>query len=223
MTPKLVIFDVDGTLVDSQNSIVASMTAAFGALGRPTPARNDLLSIVGLSLPQAFQILAPWAEDNENQALVQAYKDSFVSDRAGGREGAPLYPGARAALEGLASRDDIVLGVATGKSKRGLDILIENHDLHGFFQTQQVADHHPSKPHPAMVLAALSEVGVDPSDAVMIGDTTFDMDMAAAANVPGVGVTWGYHSVDSLHRSPAVAVIKEFNALERTIMEIWNS
>ena len=223
MTLKLVIFDVDGTLVDSQKSIVASMTAAFGTLGRETPSREKLLSIVGLSLPQAFHVLAPWATVDENNRLVAAYKDSYVANRAGGLNGAPLYPGARAMLDQLMARDEILLGVATGKSKRGLDILLDTHDLHGVFQTQQVADFHPSKPHPAMVLAALSEVGVDAQDAVMVGDTTYDMDMAAAAGVRGIRVSWGYHPKRDLDGSPAGAVIDEFAALEGAIDEVWKS
>ena len=221
MNPKLVIFDVDGTLVDSQNSIVASMEAAFGAMGRTTPPRETLLSIVGLSLPQAFHVLAPWADDHENAGLVQAYKDSFVANRAGGRDGAPLYPGARAALDRLAQSDEILLGVATGKSKRGLDILLDNHNLHGVFQTLQVADSHPSKPHPSMIMTALSDTGVDAADAVMVGDTSYDMEMAAAAGVRSIGVAWGYHSKTTLAQSSAHVVVDDFGDLMGQINGIW--
>jgi phosphoglycolate phosphatase len=104
----------------------------------------------------------------------------------------------RDVLNALRSQDWTLLGVATGKSKRGLDKLIEGHSLNGYFVTQQVADFHPSKPHPSMVLAALSDTGVDPDDAVIIGDTAFDIEMGRAAGIRTIGVNWGYHSVDRL-------------------------
>ena len=218
---KLVIFDVDGTLVDSQNSIVMSMTDAFAALGRPTPDRGELLSIVGLSLPVAFGRLAPWASDAENAALVEAYKSSYVRNRAGGADGSALYPGARAALDLLAGQDETLLGVATGKSRRGFDILVENHGLAGLFQTVQVADDHPSKPHPSMILTALAETGVEADDAVVVGDTSFDIEMAAGAGVRGIGVTWGYHPAAALRSAGAARLIDGFEDLPRALGALW--
>ena len=218
---KLAIFDVDGTLVDSQNSIVSSMNAAFAALSKPVPDRQKLLSIVGLSLPQAFQILAPWASETENAEMVCAYKDHYAASRAGGQDGSVLYDGALDALHSLNKVENIQLGVATGKSRRGLDILFDNHDLHSLFVTSQVADNHPSKPHPAMVRSALAEAGVSASDAVMIGDTTYDLEMAAAAGVPSIGVTWGYHSRRSLEAFEPVAVINDFAELVPALMSRW--
>lgn len=222
-TLRLVIFDVDGTLVDSQNSIVASMDEAFAALNRDRPTRSEILSIVGLSLQGAFMRLAPWANSDEVHILVEAYKDSYARNRAGGRDGAPLYPGARAILDELGGRDDVLLGIATGKSARGLDILIETHGLHGMFQTVQVADHHPSKPHPSMIHAALSETGVDTGDAIMLGDTTFDMDMARAAGIDAIGVSWGYHSTDALTGAQARCVIDGFEDLLPVLDDLWGT
>lgn len=217
---RLVIFDVDGTLVDSQADIVAAMDAAFAAQGLPAPARAAVLGIVGLSLPQAMARLAPEAPADVQARLVEAYKDSYMGLRAAkGPASSPLYPGARAMLDRLAGRDDLLLGVATGKSRRGLDALIEAHGLRGLFVTEQVADHHPSKPHPAMVLAALSETSVAAGDAVMVGDTTFDMDMARAAGVAGIGVAWGYHPARSL--TAARTVIRDFEALPDAMAQVW--
>ncbi len=116
---------------------------------------------------------------------------------------------------------DVLLGVATGKSKRGLDKLLEAHDLSGYFITQQVADFHPSKPHPSMVMTAMSEAGVQACDTVMIGDTSFDMEMAAAACVTGLGATWGYHPRASL--GAATLIIDHFADIPRALSDIWST
>ncbi|KEJ96818.1 phosphoglycolate phosphatase [Pseudosulfitobacter pseudonitzschiae] len=219
---RLVIFDVDGTLVDSQGHIVASMTMAFNALGVDVPDRAAILGIVGLSLDVAMPVLAPALTPTQHAALVQGYKDSYRTLRLahGAAEASPLYPGALAALQKLAASDDILLGVATGKSKRGLDALIEAHGLERMFVTRQCADFHPSKPHPSMIHTALSEAGVDAANAVMVGDTSFDMDMAQAAGVAGIGVTWGYHAPEAL--SAATHIVQDFDALHTTITTHWS-
>ena len=211
---KLVVFDVDGTLVDSQAHIVAAMEFAFGAIGLPCPPRAEVLGIVGLSLPQAMTRLAPQAD---NAALVEAYKSSFGTFRS--QDMSPLYPGALAVLDALSRREDLVLGVATGKSRRGLDHVMAAHGLEGYFVTTQVADDHPSKPHPSMVLAAMGEAGVDAQNTVMIGDTSYDMDMGRAAGVRCIGVSWGYHPVDALKE--ADAVINRFSALPGELNTMW--
>jgi phosphoglycolate phosphatase len=197
---RLVIFDVDGTLVDSQSEIMAAMTHAFAVSTFVMPDRNAVLSIVGLSLNEAFAKLCPEASETERAHLVQAYKDAFNDLRGpdGQAELSPLYPGALDALDVLKSQDHTLLAVATGKSRRGLDKMLERHGLRGFFHSEQVADYHPSKPHPSMILTALNETGVMAGDAVMLGDTTFDMDMARAAGVKKIGVSWGYHPAYTL-------------------------
>ncbi|MFK7875089.1 MAG: HAD-IA family hydrolase [Paracoccaceae bacterium] len=198
---RLVIFDVDGTLVDSQDEIWAAMRDAFAAVGLPMPARAAVLGIVGLSLAQAFAQLASDQTGAVQAALVDAYKSSFAARRRATAkgQGSPLYPGARAALDQLQAQDHTLLALATGKSRRGLVGLIEAHDLHGLFASQHCADDHPSKPNPSMVLACLRDTGVAAQRAIMVGDTCFDMDMARAASVATIGVTWGYHSADSLN------------------------
>ncbi|WP_299723241.1 HAD-IA family hydrolase [uncultured Tateyamaria sp.] len=214
---RLVIFDVDGTLVDSQGDIVASMTAAFEDAGLPVPVRSRILSIVGLSLDVAMGELAPGADTNR---MVRVYKDAYAQLRVSkGAASSPLYPGARAALDHFAGRSDLVMGVATGKSKRGLDGLIEAHGLEDMFVTRQVADFHPSKPHPSMIHTALDETGVAPGDAVMIGDTRFDMEMAANAGVAGIGVTWGYHPRTQL--GAARHIIEDFRDLAGAVDALW--
>ncbi len=218
---RLVLFDVDGTLVDSQGSIVHSMTTSFHAASVAVPSRDDILSIVGLSLPHAIERLAPDQPLGVQTNLVDGYKQAYHAHRLEvGAASSPLYPGALEALEALHAVPEILLGVATGKSQRGLDALIEAHGLERYFVTRQVADHHPSKPHPSMVHTALAETGVETAHAVMIGDTSFDMDMAAAAGVAGIGVSWGYHASETL--TAAACVIETFDQLPDALTTLWD-
>jgi len=213
---RLVIWDVDGTLVDSQAEIMAAMTVAFASEGLPMLDRATVLSIVGLSLAEAFAVLCPDSSAVQRARLVDAYKGAFNDLRGpdGNAELSPMFAGAYDTLRLLHAQDDTLLAVATGKSKRGLDKMIARHNLHGLFISQQVADFHPSKPHPAMVQAALSDTGLDARRAVMIGDTTYDMDMGRAAGVHTIGVTWGYHRLDASH---ADRIIDSFADLPATI------
>lgn len=211
---RLVIFDVDGTLIDSQAEIMAAMALAFQAEGLTLPERAAVLSIVGLSLAEAFKQLVPDTDERQQGRLVNAYKDAFVGLRTQNKEMGPLFPGAREAIDRLLARDDTLLAVATGKSRRGLDKVLERHGLAGIFHSEQVADHHPSKPNPSMILTALNETGVMPHRAVMVGDTTYDMDMARAAGVKKIGVPWGYHPAEDLMPD---AMIDDFAALDAAV------
>jgi len=214
---KLAIFDVDGTLSDSQAHILAAMREGFAALGLPAPAPEAVLSIVGLSLPVAMARLVPELDAATRSALVEGYKQSYFVSRAA--EPAPLFSGAKDCLLRLAEREDLLMGVATGKSRRGLEALLAHHGLTGLFVTRQVADDHPSKPHPAMVLAALGEAGVAAGDAVMIGDTTYDIEMGRAAGVATIGVSWGYHPVADLVAAGAGRIVATFADLEAALAE----
>ena len=218
---RLVIFDVDGTLVDSQGDILAAMAVAFQAVGEPVPSREVILSIVGLSLDVAFPRLAPGLSVGQHAEMERAYKAAYMELRAkaGAAQSSPLYPGALQALRALHAVPEVLLGVATGKSKRGLDKLIEGHALQGLFVTQQVADFHPSKPHPSMIQAAIAEAGVTPDTTVMVGDTSFDMEMAKSAGVRGIGVSWGYHKAEAL--AHADVVIDRFEDLSPALETLW--
>lgn len=218
---RLVIFDVDGTLVDSQGDIMAAMAHAFNAVDEPLPDRQKVLGTVGLSLDKIFPRLLPGQSHHAYELMVESYKSAYMDLRAqvGIAESSPFYPGAFEALSALHAIPEVLLGVATGKSKRGLDKLIEGHGLKGMFVTQQVADFHPSKPHPSMVLQALADTGVAPHNAVMIGDTSFDMEMAAAAGVQGIGVGWGYHPAGQLTK--AKIVIDQYSDLAPALDNIW--
>lgn len=216
---RLVIFDVDGTLVDSQEMIFAAFTYAYEGLGFDVPDRTTALGFVGMSLEKIFPNLSPELSQADHDALAQGYRDAYAHIRKtrGSNATSPFFPGAKAALDALQQEDWTILAVATGKSKRGLDKLIAGYGLEGYFQSQQTADHHPSKPHPAMVQACLSETGVAADRAVMIGDTTFDMDMGRAAGVKTIGVSWGYHPTESLQ---ADVIIQDFGALPAEIDQL---
>lgn len=212
---SLILFDVDGTLVDSQGHIVAAMTAAFEECGQPMPTRQDILSIVGLSLPVAMKRLAPKYPAN---LLVDAYKAAFADLRGQDTGNSPLFDGAMQVLDELNLEPEYLLGVATGKSQRGLDHIFATHGLETFFITAQVADHHPSKPHPSMAWTAMKESGAERG--VMIGDTTFDMEMGRVAGLKTIGVSWGYHSVDNL-RPYADVIIDHFTDLPAAIKTVF--
>jgi phosphoglycolate phosphatase len=220
---RLVIFDVDGTLVDSQGDILAAMRAGFEAVGEVAPPRETILGIVGLSLDVAVARLAPHLPEAARREIVEGYKAAYMTLRAGQGVAlsSPLYPQARETLDALRGVPEVLLGVATGKSARGLAKLVEGHALEGYFVTRQVADHHPSKPHPAMLRAALAETGVDPRDAVMVGDTSYDMEMARAAGIAGIGVTWGYHRAEAL--GAAARLVGDFGQLGTVLTQEWGA
>ncbi len=216
---RLVIFDVDGTLVDSQGLIVAAMGAAFASAGLSAPDDAAVRATIGLSLPQVFARLCPDQPVPVHGRMIAAYKQAAMAlrEERGERAASPLFAGIIPLLEILHARPEILLGVATGKSKQGLDHTLATHDLHRFFITRQVADGHPSKPHPSMLLAALSETGTQARHAVMIGDTSYDMEMARAAGVTAIGVGWGYHAPASLLEAGAHSVAADVPALGRLL------
>lgn len=213
---RLVIFDVDGTLVDSQEMIFTAFTHAYTRAGLPVPPRAEALSYVGMSLEEIFPRLSPELPHDTHMDLARGYRDAYfqIREARGSAATSPFFPGARETLDTLRAQDWTILAVATGKSKRGLDKLIAGYGLEGYFQSQQTADHHPSKPNPAMVLACLAETGVPADRAVIVGDTTFDMDMGRAAGIKTIGVSWGYHPVNELK---ADCIIDAFAALEGAI------
>ncbi len=194
---RLAIFDCDGTLVDSQTNICLAMEETFACAGLPAPCRTRTRRVVGLSLVEAMQAMLPDAEHEVHVALAQDYKHAFQRLRGRGLVQEPLYDDVAALIDALEA-DGWLLGVATGKSDRGLQHCLEAHGLHSRFLTLQTADRHPSKPHPSMIEQAMADAGAAPGTTIMIGDTSFDMAMARAAGVTAIGVTWGYHRPDDL-------------------------
>ena len=205
MTVRLALFDCDGTLVDGQAAVCNAMEMAFADAGLPPPDRHQVRRIVGLSLPQAIRMLIPDCDEPLCSAIDAAYRQRFRAAREAGLLVEPLYDGIADLLANL-SAAGWVLGVATGKSQRGLEHCLAMNGLTKHFATLQTADHHPSKPHPAMIAAALAETGAGAAQTVMIGDTVFDIAMAKAAGVRALGVDWGYHTAAELRGAGAAAV-----------------
>ena len=217
MTNRLAVFDCDGTLVDSQHSICAAMTRAFEGEKLAAPDRATILSVVGLSLPLAIARLLPEAEPDYHDHLLERYKSAFQELRRESAVSEPLYPGMAELIRDLDS-SGWLLGVATGKSDRGLGLCLEHHGIRAHFVTLQTADRHPSKPHPSMLLTAMAEAGASPETTVMIGDTSFDIDMAIAAGTRALGVGWGYHMPAALVEAGAHGVAMDSSELHRHIL-----
>ncbi|PKR91105.1 haloacid dehalogenase [Pleomorphomonas diazotrophica] len=218
--PKLVLFDCDGTLVDSQHMIVATMTEAFAKLGHAPPGRDGILSIIGLSLPEAIGRLNANLDAISVGLVADAYRDTYQAMKFRLAETAPLYPGALDALKALTSRDDVVLGVVTGKSRRGLDAILETHGLTSLFSVLRTADDGPSKPHPFMVVDAVAALGGHVSQTVVVGDTSHDMLMARAAGAFALGVSWGYHGRDELTQAGAQVLADNFGDVPVLAMKL---
>jgi phosphoglycolate phosphatase len=210
---RLAIFDCDGTLVDSQANICLAMEHAFDEAGMTPPSRHATRRIVGLSLVEAMRVLLPAADSEIHIEMAERYKASYLVLRNNGLEHEPLYDGIAALLSSM-DESGWLLGVATGKSDRGLERCLDHHGIKGLFVTLQTADRHPSKPHPAMVIQALADAGAEAANAVVIGDTVYDIHMGKAAGTRTIGVNWGYHPVDELRGAGADAIAESMDELE---------
>lgn len=214
----LIIFDLDGTLIDSVALIVETVTDAFAAIGEPVPTEAAIRSISGITARDAMAILAPDAPQDRVDQILESYRRHYL-ERAGVTREA-LFSGSLAALDRLQQRPDTILAVATGKGYRGAVTLLERHDIIGRFHSIQTPDHNRGKPDPQMIETAMEKAGATPTDTVMIGDTVHDMRMARAAGVHALGVAWGYHTVFDLNEAGADMIIEDFAALDRAIDEL---
>ena len=217
---RLIVFDCDGTIVDSQHGIVAKMTAAFETLGLPAPDPAAIRGLIGLSLEETFARLLPGIGGGEIERLVAGYRHQFVVQRQAEGAPDPLFPHAGKVLREL-NDAGFLLGVATGKSRRGLDAVLADHDLTDIFVTRQTGDGHPGKPHPAMLYQAMADTGVEAVDTMMIGDTSYDMAMAVNAGAQPIGVAWGYHPVADLQAAGARVVVPDFYELAAYVGAQW--
>ena len=209
----LVLFDCDGTIIDSQHLIVEAMGRTFSHFRLPRPSREDVASVIGLSLPYAIARLMPIGSGRDLDDLVSTYRETYAGLRRDPKHCEKLYPGAREVITALGGRDDVLLGIATGKSRRGVQAMFDATGLGDWFQTIQTADDAPSKPDPTMVRRALRETGIEAAHTVVVGDTGYDIAMARSAGATGVGVAWGYQSTDQLFKAGAVEVVENFPAL----------
>lgn len=210
---RLALFDCDGTLVDSQANICVAMEHAFDAAKLVPPPRHAIRRIVGLSLMEIMRALLPGADGEVHAEMVDRYRASYLTLRNKGLEHEPLYDGI-AGLLGKLDKDGWMLGVATGKSDRGLERCLDTHAIRGLFVTLQTADRHPSKPHPSMAYQAMADAGADPKSTVMIGDTVYDIHMGKAAGCRTIGVSWGYHPLAELREAGADMIAETMAELE---------
>lgn len=203
---RLVVFDCDGTLVDSAHLIVAAMQTALARCGVPVAESEAIRRTIGLSLVEAVGALLPGAAAAERVAAVSHYRDAFRALVGRPDLRPPLFPGVRQMLEELAA-GGCLIGIATGKSRQGIQRTLAEHDLDHLFVTVRTGDDGPGKPHPGMLCAALADVGAEPSEALVIGDTTFDILMARQAGVAAIGVSWGYHPTAELRAAGALHIV----------------
>lgn len=216
---KLCIFDCDGTLVDGHHAITSAMAQAFAGHGLPAPPGAAVKRVVGLALADAIRLLHPGAAAETYAALAHGYVSAFGELRRAGATQEWLFPGVVEAL-GAMEAAGWLLGMATGKSERGALATLSAHDLDHRFVTLQTADRAPGKPAPDMILRALAETGVAAAHAVMVGDTTYDVQMAKNAGVVAVGVDWGYHHRNELLAAGAVAVVEDFAVLPALLDDV---
>lgn len=202
---RLAIFDCDGTLVDSGATIYRALGDTFEQHGLDLPPPRECRRVVGLSLVEAIAALVPDLPPERRLDLAEDYKRAFWRLRSAGRVEEPLFEGVLELLDAL-EEGGWLLAVATGKSDRGLQLCLEAHGIHARFVSLQTADRHPSKPHPSMVAQAMADAGAAPGKTIVVGDTSFDMAMAAAAGASGIGAGWGYHEPRELIEAGAVAV-----------------
>lgn len=217
MNRKLVLFDCDGTILDSVGIIHDSMVRTFSEAGYAAPVQSATRSIIGLTLDLAIARLLGRAVDGEVQTMTARYKQHFHKLYARPDFEQSLFPGMAELVNGLAARDDVVLGIVTGKSRRGMEMFFDKHGFREHFVTVRTADDCPSKPHPAMVLECCAETGFEPIDSVVIGDSVFDMEMAKAAGAGAIGVAWGYNDVPLLRNAGADAIAATADELTRML------
>lgn len=204
---KLVLFDCDGTLVDSARLIHDVMERTFVAFDLAPPSLPETKSIIGLTLDIAIARLRGKTHAEEIDARMMAYyKSIFLDVRSEGSHPEPLFDGISDLIDRLAAHDEILIGAVTGKSRRGLDAILESHGFRPHFIVSRCADDCPSKPHPAMVTECCDEIGMRPEQAIVIGDAIYDMQMAKAAGARAIGVSWGYAAIDDLWKAGADAI-----------------
>ena len=200
---RLVVFDCDGTLVDSQQAIVASTEAALAAYGLGAPSRTAILHAVGLPVDVAMRLHAPDVEDETLAKIIDVFRESYQKLSQQDDRGQVMFDGLHGLICELGEQDQVALAIVTMKSRRGLYRVVEAYNVRPYFQSLKSADDGPGKPAPDLLLDAMRECGVSAQQTLMVGDTSFDMLMAKAAGAYAVGVAWGYQDVDELEEAGA--------------------
>ncbi|MBI1173735.1 MAG: HAD-IA family hydrolase [Sideroxydans sp.] len=211
---ELIVFDWDGTVMDSTAVIAGSIQAACRDLELPVPSDEAARHVIGMGLKDALRHAVPEAPEDMYEPLADRYRRHFLAQDAS----IPLFAGARETIAGLHEAGH-ALAVATGKSRNGLDRALLNSDMDRYFQASRTADETFSKPHPAMLLELMDEFGMRPEQVLMIGDTTHDLKMAENAGVDALGLTHGAHPEEHLSMLRTVALLNNFAELRDWLEE----
>ena len=213
MNFKLVIFDWDGTLMDSVARIVSSMQATALDCLLPVPSAEAVRDIIGLSLYKAFPILFTGINERQSEQLLLVYRQHYMELN---QTPSPLFAGAADTVKGLHGKG-YQLAVATGKQRAGLDSVLADTQLGGYFHALRGADQAVSKPDPLMLEQILAELNVRPTEAVMVGDSSYDLEMAQAISMPRIGVTYGVHNALKLNVYKPLALIDDIRQLREWV------
>lgn len=218
---RLIIFDFDGTLVNSQDMIITAYQNAAQIQRLPKPEKSVILKTIGLSLKESIEKIFPDLSEEEVKHLKHHFQTSFLNirDSDSVQSLSHVYPGAIPFLENLSKCSKNVLAIASGKAFAGLRFDLNLHKLGRFFSNIQSSDSHPSKPDPSMLRACLSETGIKPSNAIMVGDTAYDIQMANSVSVKSIAVTWGYHSLRLLEKEKPDFIANSFEEVEKFIYQ----
>ena len=213
---KLVVWDVDGTLVDSRESIFQAAITAYETLGLTPPSYDQVRQIVGMSLREAIGVISPALPDAQLDAVTQSYRDAFQAQLKVPGFVEPLYAGAAETLDRLRA-EGWKIAMATGKSRRGVETVLRMHGWADRFDSTHCSDDGPGKPHPAMVLEAMRALGAPPERTIVVGDTAHDMRMAKSAGAYAQGVSWGFHTAEEVLEGGADHVAHDFAQLNRQL------
>jgi phosphoglycolate phosphatase len=216
ITRKLVVWDVDGTLVDSRETIFESAKGGFALLGEPEPTYEAVRQIVGLDLREGLGVLLPHRSGADLDRVVEAYRQAFQGRVQQPGFIDPLYEGAAETLDRLRA-DGWKIAMATGKSRRGVDLVLRMHAWEDLFDSTHCSDDGPGKPDPAMLFEAMRALGCGPDQTIMVGDTAHDMRMAKSAGAYAQGVSWGFHTGDEVAAGGADHVAHDFTSLNRQL------
>ena len=203
---RLIVFDCDGTLVDSQQTIITATEVALGEFGFAAPQRKDILYAVGLPVDVAMRRHAPEATDDQIVSMLDVYRETYQNLVQQDDRGQVMFDGMREQIVELGGMDDTLMGIITMKSRRGLNRVVDAYDIRNYFQVLKSADDGPGKPAPDLMLDAMAETGTTAAQALMVGDTSFDIMMAKSAGTTAIGVGWGYQTVDELTDAGADAI-----------------
>ena len=218
---RLILFDCDGTIVDSQQAIITGMTRAMVQVGLEPVADTDILKTIGLSLEAAVELYLPDSSVQQRTDLIEAYKSIATEIAAQEDRGEAVFPGIGELIHDLAAEQDTLLGIVTMKSRRGVRRVCKTHGFENVFHVLKSADDGPGKPNPQLILDAMDELGVTPGQTVMIGDTVYDMAMAKNAGVLPIGVSWGYNPVSDLRAYGAEHIAESSFDLSKMLKNIY--